>query len=268
MPRYATTGGLTAVSRNTLEHGLSVRGNAAKISPSAIRGLSSASIGRPDVSPTRASLLGSKAGQPAARPSAGVTSRPTVSRMTPPASASRPTASQNPGTARNTAAPSASRGPEGATSSARSMPQPAGRSVPRPPQSEGSLSAGNGARSGGPSATSPMTRSVPRPPTSGSGQPMMSAHNTMPNTSSASRSYSSPYFGRGNSTSNSMSNNVPRPSGRIMPAPRDYPSAQNRGSYSARAYGNSSFGSYGGYRGYSQPSYGRSSGGSYGGGRS
>jgi hypothetical protein len=96
----------------------------------------------------------------------------------------------------------------------------------------------------------------------------MTARNTMPNTSSASRSYSSPYFGRGNSTSNSMSNNVPRPSGRINPAPRDYPSAQNRGSYSARAYGNSSSGSYGGYRGYSQPSYGRSSGGSYGGGRS
>ena len=265
MPRYATTGGLTAVSRNTLEHGLSVRGNAAKISPSAVRGLSSASIGRPDVSPTRASVLGSRAGQPAARPSAGVTSRPTVSRMTPPASASRPTASQNLGAAHNTAAPSASRGPEGASSSARSMPQPAGRSVPRPPQS-GSLSSGSTARSGGPSTTSPMSRSVPRPPTSGSRQPTMTAHNTMPNTSSASRSYSSPYFGRG--TPNSMSSNVPRPSGRINPAPRDYPSAQNRGSYSARAYGNSSSGSYGGYRGYSQPSYGRSSGGSYGGGRS
>jgi hypothetical protein len=259
MPRYATTGGLTAVSRNTLEHGLSVRGNAARISPSAVRGLSSASIGRPDASPTRASVLGSKAGQPAARPSAGVTSRPTVSRMTPPASASRPTASQNVGAAHNTAPPSAGRAPEGASNSARSMPQPAGRSVPRPPQSGGSLSAGSATRSGTLGTSSPMARSVPRPPTNSMGQPTMTAHNTMPNTSSASRSYSTPYFGR------STSNNVPRPSGRIMPSPRDYSSAQNRGSYSARAYGSSSSGNYGGYRGYSQPSYGRSYAGSYGG---
>src|ERR1700685_2505663 len=266
MPRYANATGLTAVSRNTLEHGLSVRGNTAKITPSAVRGLSSASISRPDVSPTRNSMLGSKAGLPAARPSAGVTSRPIASSMTPPAGASRPAASQNMGSARNTAAPSAGRGPEGQSSGARSMPQPAGRSVPRAPQSGGSLSSGNTARSGGPSASSPMSRSVPRPPTSGSRQPTMTAHNTMPNMSSASRSSSSPYFGR--STPSSMSNNVPRPTGRINPAPRDYPSAQNRGSYSARAYGNSSSGSYGGYRGYSQPSYGRSSGGSYGGGRS
>ena len=259
MPRYATAGGLTAVSRNTLENGLSVRGNTAKVSPSALRNLSSASINRPNVSPTRASVLGSKAGQPAARPSAGVTSRPTVSRMTPPSGASRPAVSQNIGAARNTGASSAGRAPEGSLNSARSMPQPAGRTVPRAPQSEGSLSAG---RYGSSSASSPMSRSVPRPPTSGSGQPTMTAHNTMPNMSSSSRSYSTPYFGR------STPNSVPRPSGRINPAPRDYPSAQNRGSYSARAYGNSSSGSYGGYRGYSQPSYGRSYGGSSGGGRS
>src|SRR5580698_1799754 len=259
MPRYATAGGLTAVSRNTLENGLSVRGNTAKVSRSALRNLSSASISRPNVSPTRASVLGSKAGQPAARPSAGVTSRPTVSRMTPPAGASRPAVSQNIGAARNTGASSAGRAPEGSLNSARSMPQPAGRTVPRAPQSEGSLSAG---RYGSSSASSPMSRSVPRPPTSGSGQPTMTAHNTMPNMSSSSRSYSTPYLGR------STPNSVPRPSGRINPAPRDYPSAQNRGSYSARAYGNSSSGSYGGYRGYSQPSYGRSYGGSSGGGHS
>ena len=55
MPRYANTpGALTAVSRNTLERGLPVAANAAKTSPSALRNLSSASIGRPNVSPTRA----------------------------------------------------------------------------------------------------------------------------------------------------------------------------------------------------------------------
>lgn len=283
MPRYANARGLTAVSGNTLERGLPVRGNMAKITPSAVRSLSSANISKPGISPTRASVLGAKASLPAARPPAGVASRPTVSRMTPPASFSRSTAARNMGTAtaRNTAAESTARMPE---NSARSMPQPAGRSVPRPPeslgssnhgstmsnrseptqmamnhnvprppQSERSPSSGSSARYGGSSAASPMSRSVPRPP---EGSPALSAHNTTP--PSFSRSYSTPYFGR------SMSNNAPRPTGRIMPAPRDYPSAPNRGSYSARAYGNSNYGSYGGYRGYSRPSYG----GSYGGGRS
>jgi hypothetical protein len=79
----------------------------------------------------------------------------------------------------------------------------------------------------------------------------------MPNTSATPRSYSTPYFGR------STPSSVPRPTGRIAPAPRDYPSAsQSRGSYSARSYGG---GGNGGYRGYSAPHAGSYGGGSYGG---
>jgi hypothetical protein len=262
MPRYARTGGLTAVSRNTLERGLPVAANAARTSPSALRNLSSASISRPNASPTRESMLGPKAGLPAARPSAAVASRPTVSRMTPPASSARPSTLQT-ASAHNTPTPSPSRAPEG-PSSARSMPAPAGRFVPRPPQSGmRSLSepaTGTTARSGGTMpSTSPM-RSVPRPPEGSVSRPAttMSAHNTVPNTS-ASRSYSAPYFGRG------TPNNAPRPTGQIAPAPHSYSAPQSRGSYSARSYSGSGYGNSGGYRGYSAPSYGRSS---YGGGRS
>jgi len=261
MPRYARTGGLTAVSRNTLERGLPVAANAARTSPSALRNLSSASISRPNVSPTRESMLGPKAGLPAARPSAAVASRPTVSRITPPASSARP--STMPAPAHNTATPAPSRAPEGPSTSARSMPAPAGRFVPRPPQSGvRSLSepaTATTARSGGTTmaSTSPM-RSVPRPPEGSISRPAtMSAHNTVPNTS-ASRSYSTPYFGRGTPGS------APRPTGQIAPAQRSYSAPQSRGSYSARSYSGSGYGNYGGYRGSSAPSYG----GSHGGGRS
>jgi hypothetical protein len=262
MPRYARTGGLTAVSRNTLERGLPVAANAARTSPSALRNLSSASISRPNASPTRESMLGPKAGLPAARPSAAVASRPTVSRMTPPASSARPSTLQT-APAHNTPTPSPSRAPEGPSTSARSMPAPAGRFVPRPPQSGlRSLSepaTGTTARSGGTMASTSPTRSVPRPPEGSVGRPATtSAHNTVPNTS-ASRSYSSPYFGRG------TPNSAPRPTGQIAPAPRNYSAPQSRGSYSARSYSGSGYGNSGGYRGYSAPSYGRSS---YGGGRS
>jgi len=261
MPRYARTGGLTAVSRNTLERGLPVAANAARTSPSALRNLSSASISRPNVSPTRESMLGPKAGLPAASPSAAVASRPTVSRITPPASSARP--STMPAPAHNTATPAPSRAPEGPSTSARSMPAPAGRFVPRPPQSGvRSLSepaTATTARSGGTTmaSTSPM-RSVPRPPEGSISRPAtMSAHNTVPNTS-ASRSYSTPYFGRGTPGS------APRPTGQIAPAQRSYSAPQSRGSYSARSYSGSGYGNYGGYRGSSAPSYG----GSHGGGRS
>jgi hypothetical protein len=260
MPRYARTGGLTAVSRNTLERGLPVAANAARTSPSALRNLSSANISRPNVSPTRESMLGPKAGLPAARPSAAVASRPTVSRITPPASSARP--STMPAPAHNTATPAPSRAPEGPSTSARSMPAPAGRFVPRPPQS-GVRSLSEPATATTPrsrgtmASTSPM-RSVPRPPEGSISRPAtMSAHNTVPN-ASASRSYSTPYFGRGTSGS------APRPTGQIAPAQRSYSAPQSRGSYSARSYSGSGYGNYGGYRGYSAPSYG----GSYGGGRS
>jgi hypothetical protein len=307
MPRYARTGALTAASRNTLERGLPVARNGARVSPSALRNLSS--IGRPDVSPTRASVLGPKAGLPAARPSSAIASRPTVSRMTPPANSARPSAVRNPGTptARGAATSAANRAPEGQPNSGRDLPAPAGRFVPRPPQSLGnsntaamsthgvnsstmagrndkpgpqtamnqniprpqngvrSISEPSAARFGGvTSSPSPASRSVPRPPMGSVSRPATSAHNTVPNTSASPRSYSSPYFGRG--TPNSM----PRPTGQVAPAPRNYPSAQNRGSYSARSYSGSGYrgysapsygGSYGGSRGYTAPSYGGSSGG-------
>ena len=254
MPRYSSKpGAFTAVSRNTLQRGLPVAQNAARISPGALRNLSSASISKPDVSPTRESMLGPKAGQPAARPSTATASRPTVSRMTPPANSSRPAA----------AAPAAaSHAPEGRQTAAQSSPAAGGRSVPQPPRSgERSLSEpsnSGSARSGGGSlSASPMSRSVPRPPESSVGRSTMTARNTMPNTSATPRSYSTPYFGR------STPSSVPRPTGRIAPAPRDYPSAsQSRGSYSARSYGG---GGNGGYRGYSAPHAGSYGGGSYGG---
>jgi Family of unknown function (DUF6600)/FecR protein len=287
MPRYASNpGALTAVSRNTLEHGLPVAANAARTSPSALRNLSS--IGRPDASPTREGVVGPKAGVSAARPSAAVASRPTQSRMTPPATSARPSATQAPAS-RGPVAPTQSRAPQGQSTNARSMPAPAGRFVPRPPQSLGNSSPASSSTMSRnvPSATTQMAmnHNVPRPPQSGTrslsgpatgatartgsapssplsrsasrpaqgsiSRPssMMSARNTVPNTYSAPRSYSTPYFGR----------NMPSSS-----APRNYSSAQSGGNYSARSYGNSGFGGYGGYRGYSAPS----SGGSYGGGRS
>jgi hypothetical protein len=183
MPRYSNRpGALTAVSRNTLERGLPVAGNRANISSGALRNLSSASIGRPNVNPTRASMLGPKAGLPAAHPSAATVSRPTVSRMTPPSSSSKPSpavaASYNDATptGHNPVTSTASRG--GQPASARSLPQPAGRNVPRPQQS---LANSNSAAMSNRVLSDPaianhnapqmaMNHNVPRPPQSGVGR--------------------------------------------------------------------------------------------------
>ena len=269
MPRYASKpGAFTAVPRSTLERGLPVAQNAAKVSPSALRNISA--IGRPDASPSRGAMLGPKA---SARPSPSVASRPTMSRMTPPASSARPFATQpasrspEASAARNNAMPT-SRTPEGRPTSATSLPAPAGRYVPRPPQggvrSTAEPSSGPTARSGGSMpSTSPLSRSVPRPPEGSFSRPTMTAHNLPPGMSP--RSYGNSNYGR------SMPSSVPHPTGRITPAPRNYPSARSQGSYSARSYGGSGYGgysaprsssSYGG-RGYSAPS--SHSSGSYGG---
>jgi hypothetical protein len=255
-PRYASRpGAFTAVSRNTLQRGLPVARNAARISPGALRNIST--IGKPDVSPAREAMLGPKA---TARPSGSAASRPTVSRMTPPANSSRSTPTQP--AARSIESPAARNNPitpgrtsEGRPTSAASVPAPAGRFIPRPPQGgvrslsqPGSAIAGSGGRM---PANSPLSRSVPRPPAGSFNRPMMTAHNLPPNTSP--RSYGNPSYGR------SVPSSVPHPTGRITPAPREYPSARNQGNYSARSYGG---GGYGGSRGYSAP---RSSGGSYGG---
>src|SRR5579872_1671355 len=301
MPRYATRpGAMTAVSRNTLERGLSVAGNRVNVPSSALRNLSSASLDRPNISPTRSSVLGSKAGMAAAHPATGITSRPTVSRMTPPRNSglSKPSpaiaASHNNAgaTGRNAGSPMTNRGSSAspmanrgsspmANSRSSSMANrgsegrpmassspSAARNVPRPPQSSArpfsAASAGAGVRSEGINGARPGTspgfsasRSVPRPSTS---SPTMSARNSAPSMSSGSRSYSAPYFGRGN-----PSNNVPRPTGRVQPAARSYSSGQS--GYSARSYSGGGFGGYSGSRGYSGGSYGAPkgySGGNYG----
>jgi hypothetical protein len=296
IPRYAhTPGALTAVSRNTLERGLPVASNAVRISPSSLRNLSS--ISRPDASPTRENMLGPKAGQPAARPSAGVASRPTVSRMTPPASSARPS-SVGSSPARSTTTPTPSRVPEGQSSSARPMPAPAGRFVPRPPQSLGNsstmsnhgvssptMASRNGALA--PTQTA-MNHNVPRPPQGGVRslpEPSTSrAGGATSSTSPQSRSVTRPSEGSVSRPTMSARNTaptpsasprsystpyfgrgtpsgVPRPMGQVAPAPRNYPAAQSGGNYSARSYNGGGSGNYGGYRGYSTPSYG----GSYGG---
>ena len=294
MPRYAARpGAMTAVSRNTLERGLSVAGNRVNVPSSALRNLSSASLDRPNISPTRASVLGSRAGMAATHPASGITSRPTVSRMTPPrnsglskpspaiaashnsegpagrnagspmatrGSAASPMANRNSSPmATRSSSPMANRGSEGRPLGSSSPS--AGRDVPRPPQSSArSFSGASGAaRSEGMNTARPgsasgfsASRSVPRPPAS-----TMSARNTAPSMSSGSRSYSAPYFGRGNPSSN-----VPRPSGRVLPASRSYSSGQS--GYSSRSYNGGGYGGYSGSRGYSAGSYGASRG--YGGG--
>ncbi|MGB7585954.1 MAG: FecR family protein, partial [Terriglobales bacterium] len=75
-------GALNAMSQNGLQHGLSVHGNSVHLTPNDLKGAQS--LSRLNVSPTRESMLGAKA-SPGARPAAGAFSRPTVSRMTPPA---------------------------------------------------------------------------------------------------------------------------------------------------------------------------------------
>jgi FecR protein len=257
MPRYVNKpGAFTAVPRTTLERGLPVAQTAARISPGALRNISA--IGKPDVTPSRAAMSGPRA---TARPSMAAASRPTMSRMTPPRISARPMATQpgsrnlEPPSIRNTATSTMGRTPEVRPSSAASLPAPAGRYIPRPPQGgvrslsqPSSPIAGSGGRM---PSTSPMSRSVPRPPEgSNFSRPTMTAHNMPPSISP--RSYGNSSYGR------SMPGSVPHPTGRITPAPRDYPSARSQGGYSARSYGGSG---YGGYRGYSAP---RSSG-SYGG---
>ena len=296
-PRYASRpGAFTAVSSNTLTRGLPVAANSVRVSPSALR--SAPSIGRPNVSPTREATLGPKTGVSAAHPSLATTTRPTVSRMQPTTSARSTTPAargpENSG-ARNTAAPSPARGSE-TQAGARSMPQPAGRFIPRPPSASGlsarsgssgstqgsnhsepSLMAMNhniprppvgsvrpepsstGARSGS-MTPSNSSRSVPRPPQGSMNRPTMSARNTAPSMSAGPRSFGN--SNSGHSMPTRVPTNVPRPSGRIQPAPRSY-SAPSRSNYSAsaRSYGQSSM--YGGSRGYSgSPSAGSPYGGS------
>jgi hypothetical protein len=251
-------GGLTAASQSALQHGLSIHGNSVHMTPNDLKGAQS--LSRVNVGPTRESTLGAKA-SPGARPASGAFSRPTVSRMTPPAASSRAAASQmaaarGASTGRNAGSPM-SRGV--GTHAAGSMPAPAGRTSPRPSAS------GTFAQSRSEPSQMATNRNVPRPP------------------QSSMRSYEGSSSSRG-AFSSSSSRSVPRPSAGSM-TNRSTMSARNEGygSYS-RGMGNStarssgqSYGSYGrssyggsngnrgGNGGYSSRSYGSPYGGSYGG---
>lgn len=288
-PRYGMShNGLTAASNNTLRHSLPVNQNMAKVPESALHNLPSAK--GPEVSPTHDSMLGPKAGLPAARPTSTAASRPTVSRMTAPAapartgspesSAARGSESQaargpEASSARNSAAPAASRGPESApagTHSATGTSPTEGRDVARPGSTEGASGIGNAAHSA-------PSNYVPRPPSAwgsrslSGGEPSRSgpsqmAMNTGPRppegslsrptvnsggSSTATRSYSSPGSSRGGGYS------VPRPTGPVRPAP-----SESASSGYGRSWGGSSNESGAYHHGYGQGrSYG-SSGGSYG----
>jgi hypothetical protein len=268
-------GGFTAVSQNTMQHGLSVHGNSLHVSTNDLKGAQS--LSRVNVSPTRESMLGAKS-SPGARPASGAFSRPTVSHMTPPAVSSRAAGSQT--SAARGGSP-AKRAPE---THAGSMPAPAGRTSPRPSAS-GSLAASRAEPT-----QMAMNHNVPRPPQSGmrsyqgssstrSGlspsSPMSSGSRSVPRPSTGSLSSRSTMSARNESSaygsSRSYGNNISRP----------YSGSESRGGYgqgySSRSYGGGSAsrgygspygsasgrGSYGG--GYSSRSYGSPYGGSYGG---
>lgn len=278
-------GGLTAVSQNTMQHGLSVHGNSVHVTPNDLKGAQS--LSRVNVSPTRESMLGAKA-SPGARPSSHAFSRPTVGRMTPPAVSSRSAASHmaaargaEASSGRNAVSSSsrssqssAARGPQNSSAvrapqtQARSMPAPAGRTSPRPSVS------GPVAQSRTEPSQMAMNRNVPRPPQN-SMRSYEAYNSSKSGASIGSRSVPRPPAGsmpsrstmsaRNESSGYGSSRSVPRPSGRVLPAPRSYSgmggysSRSYGGGYSSRSYGNP-YGGRGGYgypsRSYGSPSYG------------
>jgi FecR protein len=322
-------GGFTAVSRGTLEHGLSVRGNAVRVNASAIR--NAPALGRVSANPTMQSRLGPNAGRPAAGAPARGMSRPVISRMTPPAAArsnsfgsARLGANQSAGlqngrgaiTSRMTAGQpnsGAARPSNGQGSLASGNASLGGRFVPRPPQNfaRSNNSAGaNGTFSGNArglnnsmpnrsaGSGSVQGRSVPRPPAGWAQSRASSSNIGSPNmNSSNNRGGATPQQGnsaRSGAGAGGFRNSVPRPTGQVMAAPRNYSSGGNSAGrynsarqysgssrYGGSAYGGRSYGgsqpsarsyssrSYGGGGGSAPSSAGRSyGGGSYGGGRS
>jgi hypothetical protein len=292
-------GGLTAVSQNALQRGLPVHANSIHVTPNDLKGAQS--LSRVNVNPTRESTLGARA-DPGARPASGTFSRPTVSRMTPPAGSRgvNQTAAARGGVAggRNAVSPTsrgfespAARGAQTSAaarapqSQARTMPAPAGRYVPRPPQSMGGVNRGQmgerpmnntaSAQSRNEPTQMAMNRNVPRPPQNSmrSYQPSSTNSRSLPRPSVGSMPNRSTMSARGEASpygsSRNMGNSVPRPSGRVQPAPRSYSGSESRGGYgggySSRSYGSPYGGSYGGRGGYTARSYGSPYGGSYGG---
>jgi len=275
LPRYASSAG-RAMSRSNFASGRSVAGNSVKLTSTSLRGASTMS--RPNATPTAQSRVGASARPASVRPSASTFSRPTVSHLTPPARSStmgRASTGRAPTESARSTTATAPRN-NGASGNRPSGTRPGGASaggryIPRPPQS--SMESRNSARTSQPST---MSRSVPRPPESSS----VNRPSAMGNERSARPENTEPRsYGGSNSA-----RNVPRPTGPVRPAPREYTSPENgnRGNYSSRAYqggrgfeegrsyeGNSSraYGGYGGYRGYTpHPTYDSPYGGrSYGG---
>jgi len=304
MPEFANrSGAVTAMSREGLEHGLQVRGNSVR--PTSAQLQTASSLGRVNASPTRASVLGARSGQAAARPSSAAFSRSTVTRMNPPA-APRSAATQaafSRGAENNptrSAAPTAARTPENAGrtntgSAAVRSPAPGGRYVPRPPQSMRSSNMGSRNVAGmnqprtEPSQTA-MNHNVPRPPANARIGSASSERSGSFNSSSRSGEVPHPTTSARNTNpsmgSYGSSRSVPRPS---APVTRSYSEPSSgyssrgnggySGAYSSRSYGGG-YGSYGSSRsgtygrsgGYSAPShssggYSSARGGSFGGSR-
>lgn len=276
-------GGFTAMSQSAMQHGLPVRSNSVRVSPADLRGAQS--LSRVNINPTRETKVGSNA-RAGARPASNTFSRPTVSRMTPPAISSRAAASQitaaraGSGTIRG---PQNSSGARSSYANTKPVPAPAGRTSPR-------TASGSFAQPRTEPSQMAMNRNVPRPPQSSMRSYQGSARNGLTGPSSmstsTSRSASRPSAGSMASrstmsarngaspygSSRSAGNSVSRPSGSRQPAPRSYsnPASGSRGGYgqgySSRSYGSPYSGSYGGRGGYSgQAHAGPSYGGSYGG---
>jgi ferric-dicitrate binding protein FerR (iron transport regulator) len=265
-------GGFTAVNRGTLERGLPVQHNA--VHPTSNDARSAPALSRVNASPTREARLGPNAGRPAAVAPSRAISSSVVSRMRPPAPlSSRMTmnAGVNAG-ARGTFNPGGNqvpgqRAPQGnmARPSAEASARPSssqGHFVPRPPQSfartnsdltnysrPNNSGSSNGSRP--PNSSMPAVQSVPRPPSAGGpvnggrnsgtvpaniNRVPMSMNRSVPRPQDGSvpRAAQSPSFSSGG-----LRNNVPRPSGAVQPAPRNYSSAGSGSGYSSRPYAQS-----------------------------
>jgi len=223
-------GGFHAVSRTAMERGLPVNRNSIRVNQSALR--NATPLNHLDLNPSRESRQGGRTGVRGAPQ--GSFARPTVSRSGNPSGLSRPGGNRA-GSLQNSERPSPShvvgRGP---------VNSPSERNVPRPPANMNRPSLGSadrgqtgrnpGSSVGSGSAPRPQSGNVPRGSEGGS-------------------------FGRGGS------NNVPRPTGRVLPSPRSYSSDSGRSTYAARSYGDMGGRSSqaprpGGGSGYSRPNYG------------
>ncbi|MGA2696909.1 MAG: DUF6600 domain-containing protein [Terriglobales bacterium] len=275
-------GGFTAAPKSTLTNSSPVNKTMANVPASALK--NAPSVNRPSAAPTRNSVLGANTGKPASGAPRSVESRPTVSRMTPPA---RTTAMESARAAQNSNNNIGNRGAENTNRGAENTANRGASSVARP----GTTTPG---RVGQTSASAP-NHYVPRPPSAGGmstahgnspganrseSTQMAMNHNTVPrppagSTARPAENSASNRGGYNNSSSRGGYNNVPRPTGAVRPAPQQYSSRSNggyNGGYgsSSRGYESRGSGDYDRYSGrnygggYSGRSYG---GGSYGGSR-